>query len=276
MEDNNKTFSSQLVTFTKDSYLDRTSRPIYALAYLIGFIILYELGTILISTEAMVSSLQQAPTRVVSFAWIQNILIDYLHFPARLTWITTPLVVIIILLALQITSKKPWKINFADFIPMTIESILLAVPLIALILMINRTPEPQWVLMNASEKGSMLAANLVSAIGAGIYEELVFRLILISLLMMLFQDFLAVSRTWSIIASVAISAILFSAHHHIYFTQGTFVKGEDFVLAVFIFRAMAGVYFAAIFAVRGFAIAVGTHAFYDIIAAVLIYALIAN
>jgi len=32
---------------------------------------------------------------------------------------------------------------------------------------------------------------------------------------------------------------------------------------------MAGIYFAAIFAIRGFAIAVGTHAFYDIIAALL-------
>jgi hypothetical protein len=32
---------------------------------------------------------------------------------------------------------------------------------------------------------------------------------------------------------------------------------------------MAGIYFAAIFAIRGFAIAVGTHAFYDILAAFL-------
>ena len=264
------------MTFSKDSYLDRTSRPIYALAYLIGFIILYELGTILISTEVLSDSLQQTQIRVVSFAWIQNILTEYLNFPARMTWITTPLVVVVILLALQITSKSQWKIRGSDFIPMTIESVLLAVPLIALSLTINRCPQAQCVLMNASENGSSLAVNLVSGVGAGIYEELVFRLILISLLMLLFQDFLGISRMHSIVLSVVISAILFSAHHHIFFINGAFAKGEDFYFAVFLFRTLAGVYFATIFAVRGFAIAVGTHAFYDIIAALLNFALVAE
>ena len=268
-DDNKKNSSSQLFEFTKDSYLDRTSRPIYALTYLIGFILLYEAGTFLISTDVLSSSLGNTQVRVVSFAWIQNLLMDYLNFPARMTWIATPLVVMVILLALQITSKTQWKVTASDFMPMTIECILLAVPLIVLSLMLNRSATEQMVAMNAGGATSELAVQLVSGIGAGIYEELVFRLILISLLMMLFQDFLGVTRRNSIILSVLISAVMFSLHHHIFFMNGSFTSGEEFVLSVFVFRIMAGIYFAVIFAIRGFAIAVGTHAFYDILAALL-------
>lgn len=268
-DDNKKIASSQLLDFAKDSYLDRTSRPIYALTYLIGFIVLYEIGTLLISTDVLSDSLGSMQVRVVSFAWIQNLLMDYLNFPARMTWIATPLVVVIILLALQITSKTQWKVTASDFIPMTIECILLGVPLIILSLTINSSVSEQMVLMNASESLSGLAVKLVSGIGAGIYEELVFRLILISLLMLCFQDFMGITRRNSIILSVLISAVLFSLHHHFFFIDGEFAQGEAFVLSVFVFRIMAGIYFAAIFAVRGFAIAVGTHAFYDILAALL-------
>ena len=35
------------------------------------------------------------------------------------------------------------------------------------------------------------------------------------------------------------------------------------------FRTIAGVYFAVLFAIRGFGITAGTHAFYDIIATII-------
>lgn len=277
---NKKNRSSQLLEFAKDSYLDRTSRPIYAITYLLGFIILYEIGTFILSTDVLSNvlseSLANLEIRVVSFAWIQNLLTEYLNFPTRVTWIATPLVVVVILLALQITSKTPWKVTASDFIPMTIECILLAVPLIILSLNINNSASEQLAGVNGSDAIDGLVVQLISGIGAGIYEELIFRLILISLLMMLFQDFLGVTRTNSIILSVVISAVLFSAHHHIYFINGSFTRGEAFVFSVFLFRTLAGVYFAAIFAVRGFGIAVGTHAFYDILAALLNFCLSAS
>jgi membrane protease YdiL (CAAX protease family) len=269
---NKKRGASQLLDFARDSYPDRTSRPIYALTYLIGFIVLYEIGTFLISTDVLSNSIQ---VRVVSFAWIQNMLTNYLNFPAKMTWIATPLVVLVILLALQITSKTPWKVTVSDFLPMTIECIIFAVPLIVLSLTINSSVSTQMVTVNAADainSGSgisNLAVQLVSGIGAGIYEELVFRLILISFLMLIFQDFLGVTRRNSIILSVLISAVLFSAHHHLFFINGSLTRGEAFVFSVFVFRILAGIYFAAIFAIRGFAIAVGTHAFYDILAALL-------
>ena len=99
-----RTSTSQLMKFLPDSYLDRTSRPIYALIYLLGFIVFYELGTILINPEALHRSLESLQGRVVAFLWVQSLL-NFIGFSGRAMWIATPSVVVIILIALQITSK---------------------------------------------------------------------------------------------------------------------------------------------------------------------------
>ena len=291
MDNNPSDISSQLFTFKPDSYFDRTRRPVYAITYLLGFLIIYELSLILIKSDII--TLTTKNVRVVSFAWIQNMLVTYLNFTPRATWFVTPLVVILILLALQITSKTKWKVYFKDFLPMTIECILLALPLIALCLVMNRTPTAQpetaslanplqTVFCSANtgidhlaahinsngERSADLLVRIITGIGAGIYEELIFRLILICVFMMILQDFLNVSAKSAIVISVMASAILFSLHHHIFYIDGAIQIGENFSLVRFLFRTFAGIYFAAIFASRGFAIVAGTHIFYDIIAAV--------
>ena len=272
MKESKTTSPSQLVEFATDSYLDRTSRPIYALAFLSIFLILYELGTILISPEILSESLSAMQIRVVSFIWVQN-LVKMLGFSNRAAWLATPLIVVIILFALQLTSRKPWKVRPGDLAVMAFECILMAMPLIALSMVLNRHLTPNAVVTSCSsvvaESSPQLLVDIVTGIGAGIYEELVFRLILICLLMLFFQDFLKLPRKNAIIVSVLISAALFSMHHHIYYLGGSFETAEAFTLAKFVFRTLAGIYFAVIFALRGFGIVAGAHAFYDIIAAVL-------
>lgn len=264
----------QLLTFVPDTYWDRTSRPIYAMVYLLGFIILYEIGTLLMQPEALSQSLAQPQTRVVAFIWVQNLL-EYLGFSARMTWVATPLVVMVILLALQITSGTRWKIYFFDFIPMAFECILLSIPLIVLSLLLNRsspaaTPNAALFAFLEGIRGSQeLWMQIITGIGAGIYEELVFRLILIGLLMLVFQDLLGMKKSHAIAASVLISAVLFSVHHHVFFINGQFGSGEEFLVSKFIFRMLAGIYFAVLYAFRGFGITAGSHACYDILAAVL-------
>jgi len=114
-----------------------------------------------------------------------------------------------------------------------------------------------------------LLANVVTGIGAGIYEELIFRLVLICVLMIVFQDILGFSHTNSIVLSVLVSAALFSAHHHMDLLSGQVNHKDMFTWTEFGFRTIAGVYFAILFAVRGFGITAGAHAFYDIIATVI-------
>ncbi len=287
--------TSQLLNFAPDSYLERTSRPIYAIVFLLPFIVFYEVGTILINTDV----LSRSQVRVVAFVWLQQFL-QYLGTGSRFAWAAPPLVVIVILIGLQVASRKPWYFCLGDYTPMVVECTLLAVPLIVLSLFFNSSapdrgdfarPDgsgPPAVVRVADAGGSAvslapivrplaaggpqthsLMANVVTGVGAGIYEELVFRLILICLLMVLLQDVIGASHKNAIILSVLISAALFSAHHHIIYMDGQLGQSSPFNWTEFGFRTLAGVYFAGLFAIRGFGITAGTHAFYDIIATIV-------
>jgi hypothetical protein len=288
----------RLLNFSKNSYFERTSRPLCAAAFLLPFIIFYEIGTILINTDV----LRQSQIRVVAFVWLQDFL-EYLGFASKFAWIAPPLAVLIILLSLQVVSRKPWKVLPKDLWKMALESIALALPLLLFNMVLVSTPRnPQpapanppsvssaghlqsegWPITCSSQNTNQwnppgrtsagynqpasrpgLLADIVTGIGAGIYEELIFRLILISLLMIFLYDVCGFPHGNAIIISVILSAALFSVYHHIDFLTGR--QTEPFELMRFLFRTIAGVYFAVLFAVRGFGITAGTHAFYDIIA----------
>ncbi len=266
-----------LVDVMPGSYWDRTSSPIYALTYLLGFIVLYEFGTIFINPEVLNQSVSSLKGRVIAFLWVQDLL-RMMGFYGRTLWIATPSVVIIILIAWQIASKKRWTVNIKDFLPMTVECICLSVPLIVLSLVVNisaTAPAEQTAALTGLQEAAIqphthtIMVDIVTSIGAGIYEELVFRLMLICLLMIVLQDFANLNRSVSIVLSVLISAMAFSLYHHFSFIDGGFGLLEQFSLPPFIFRTLAGVYFAVLFALRGFGITAGTHAFYDIIAALI-------
>jgi hypothetical protein len=288
--------TAQLLNFAPDSYLERTSRPVYAIAFLLPFIIFYELGTILINTDV----LNQVQVRVVAFVWLQNLL-RHLGTGARFAWIAPPMVVVIILIGFQVASKKPWYFCWGDYTPMVFECVSLAVPLIILSLLFNSPPVnsddvagfdgagPQIAMCAAQQPACppgggiaipgylgagvpakrSLMTDIVTGVGAGIYEELVFRLILICVLMVLFQDLIGLGHQNAVVLSVMISAALFSAHHHIIWVDGQLGRSAPFCWAEFGFRTLAGIYFAILFAIRGFGITAGTHAFYDIIATIV-------
>jgi len=295
MKDKYKYNTSHWFNFAQDSYFERTSRPIYAIVFLLPFVLFYEIGTFLINTDV----LNQSQVRVVAFVWLQNFL-QYLGFGAKVAWAMPPLVVIVILVALQLSSRKRWTFALGDIWPMALECILLAVPLIVLSLFLSSSPKPKENIARYNAAGLVcvkplhscslvaeespstsvqadreqansesLLASVVTGIGAGIYEELIFRLILICLLMIIFQDLLRLSRKNSIILAVVVSAALFSAHHHIVYLEGRFGQAAPFNWTEFGFRTAAGAYFAVLFAIRGFGITAGTHAFYDVIATVI-------
>jgi len=101
-------------------------------------------------------------------------------------------------------------------------------------------------------------AQAISFLGAGIYEELLFRLLLYSGLFWLVQQSVP-SRLTSAGVAAVLSALVFAAAHHL----GP--SGEPLDQRVFLFRTLAGLYFVALYQLRGFGIAVGTHACYDLI-----------
>ncbi|MFO0659500.1 MAG: CPBP family intramembrane glutamic endopeptidase [Polyangiaceae bacterium] len=99
---------------------------------------------------------------------------------------------------------------------------------------------------------------LVMSLGAGFYEELTFRVLLFGVgahLLTMLDDWKPwlVKMGWAVVCAAA-----FSAWHHVG------AMGEEFSLDAFIFRTICGLAFTLIYAFRGFAPAVWTHALYDV------------
>ncbi len=264
---NKRTFDT--AAMTNVGYFGRTARPVYALVFLLPFIVLYEILVLVINPQLLSEPATNVRGGVVAFVWIQNFL-QYFGLDPKNSWLCAPLVIIVILLILQLTSRRQWKIILSDFPVMALECIVISLPLIVLALVLNR-PAQQVACLLASAEFShhSFTLDIITGIGAGIYEELVFRLLLIGLLMLFFETVLGVNRKKAIVISVIVSAVLFSLHHHFVFINGRFARAEVLTLAPFIFRTIAGVYFATVFAVRGFGIVAVAHIFYDIIATIL-------
>jgi hypothetical protein len=258
---------SQL-NFTPGSYLESTSRPLYALVFLLPLIGIYELGTILVNTDQF--ALTQS--RVATFTWLMGAA-ERLGMHRTLAWVFPGLVVVVILFCWHMVSHHPWSIKPRWIGGMGLESFLLTLPLFALGSIMNSSQHFSVVLPlaagdpNGAKAGlDVYLANLTTSIGAGIYEELVFRLILIGLIIMVFQDLMKAKETAAVLVAVAVSALLFAGHHYIGFENGHFYQlQERFSVGSFIFRSMAGVYFAMLLRYRGFGVIAGTHAAYDVL-----------
>jgi membrane protease YdiL (CAAX protease family) len=96
---------------------------------------------------------------------------------------------------------------------------------------------------------------LALSIGAGIYEELIFRVILVGGIYLLIRTFF---RDGAYATAALIGAVIFSAVHY------TGPLGDPFTLASFTFRFLFGLALNVLFLWRGFAVAAWTHALYDV------------
>lgn len=105
--------------------------------------------------------------------------------------------------------------------------------------------------------GNGLWTQLALSIGAGLYEELVFRVILVGGLALLFRPFLE-KRSAAYLLAALLGAALFSLVHYL----GPL--GDPFALPSFTFRFLFGLALNALFLWRGFGVAAWTHALYDV------------
>jgi hypothetical protein len=176
----------------------------------------------------------------------------------------SPLCLAVALLAWQALTAH--ECRFSPLVPlgMAVESVVLAVVLVGLSQLVDlgfeNLERTGWRLSTNAPvaRAAPTSALLIGFLGAGVYEEALFRLLLVPLTFALLRLMQAPPVLASTLA-VTVSAVFFSLAHH----AGT--PGETFTWFAFIFRWVAGVYFAWVFVLRGFGIAVGTHAAYDIL-----------
>ena len=111
--------------------------------------------------------------------------------------------------------------------------------------------------LSSGGPGSGLMQNLALSVGAGLFEEIIFRVILLNLLFLLLSPLLK-KKVVAAVVSVLLASFLFSLSHYV----GT--MADTWQLYSFMFRWVAGLLFTVLYFVRGFAITAYTHALYDI------------
>jgi hypothetical protein len=123
----------------------------------------------------------------------------------------------------------------------------------------GKSARPSTSRLDAKPKSSSRAMlrDFVLYCGAGVYEELVFRAILLSLLLLVFHRLFHMETAYAAAWAVLVGSIIFSGFHHI--------GGEPFEIGRFMQRVFAGLYFSVIYYNRSFGIAVASHALYDIL-----------
>lgn len=149
-------------------------------------------------------------------------------------------------------AKPHWRY----FLPMLAESAVYALFFGTLVGTIVAAVLPRGGLLQIGG-GVSFAQNLAVGLGAGLYEELVFRLLLTGGLLWAFRK-----TKWkpgaAVFAAVLVSSLIFSLFHYI----GPL--GDPFRLGSFLFRFVAGMVLAGLFSARGFAVAAWTHSLYDV------------
>lgn len=230
-------------------YWFESRRPLTCLVFLIPLISLYELGVWFFSSEDQPNAVRNGADFWMR-SWLQN---AGLH---EVLWL--PLAVSGLLLTWHLLSRHPWKISLDTLGGMLAESLLFAFCLIVLgqvqDLLFQQLPQT----LSVSLLADSTTSRMISFLGAGIYEEFLFRLCLLPACYGLFR-LCKLSPGWSTASSIIATSLLFALAHYV----GP--AGDEFQLFSFVFRSIAGGFFACLFCLRGFGITVGCHATYDLL-----------
>jgi hypothetical protein len=125
-------------------------------------------------------------------------------------------------------------------------------------LLLSGMAGPHLSLLAIAPSGLSLPSQLMISLGAGIYEELLFRVMLVSGLAWVARRGFGWSASGAGVFAVVLGALIFSAFHYI----GPY--GEPLELGSFTFRTVAGLLFSGLYLLRGFGITAWTHALYDV------------
>jgi hypothetical protein len=239
-----------------DTYWNQTRRPLPCLVFLIPLLTLYEVGVLWASQNGgNVDVIQNGAD-----SWMRWAIGQFGISPVYVL----PLLILLIFTGWQVWTREPWKMDGEVVLGMLGESMVLAIWL----MVIGRLQD---IAFHRIEASQVLAAfgdsssgldRLISYVGAGIYEETMFRLLLLPAVYYCLIA-LGIPSPVSMTLAMTASALAFAGAHHI----GPLA--EPFVWFNFIFRWLAGLFFAGVFVLRGFGIAVGAHAAYDILVGVL-------
>ena len=232
-----------------ETYLRATRAPWYSFLFALPLLVLYQVA-------ALLANLGSGPGGVINGAdaLIQNALsVICIH-----GWVGTSLVLALIIgifVYRADPTHRKGPVRWSYFPTLLLESAIYAVFFGSIVAFLTRHLLPYGGFLQVG--GITWGQKLASGLGAGLYEELVFRLGITGTLLWLLGK-AKIKPGPATVVAVLLSSLLFSLFHYV----GAY--GEPFQLYSFSFRFIAGVVLAMLFAVRGFAVAAWTHSLYDV------------
>ena len=248
---------------SRPGYFEHSRTPLVSLAFVLPLVIIYEVGTGLGRWSGAGSgSAQRAPQHIIAFTLLQQFFSLFgatgQHLPA--------MALAGILIAWHVARRDPWKIRWTALGGIAAEAVLLSIPLIAMgiaLAHLFRAVPLAAAPAQSAVSGLPPRELMVLCLGAGIYEELVFRLIILTVLSLVIKDLLLFPAKMTGLTVVLLSAVMFSAYH--YLGSEAFHWHAVASWRTFAFRTLAGIYFGVLFLTRGFGVTAATHAAYDIL-----------
>ncbi|MEX0586932.1 MAG: CPBP family glutamic-type intramembrane protease [Pirellulales bacterium] len=232
-------------------YWRQSQRPLTSLIFVLPFLFLYEGGVLLLGSSAMRNGAEVWLTQLLDLAGFEQSFL-------------LPLLVIVALLGWHHLTGDRWRVRSGVTLAMGLECAVLGFVLMLIAQLHRPLLHAIGTPLAAAARGpiAQFFASFVSYCGAGIYEEVMFRLLLLPAVAICIRAF-GVPLGTSFLWSALVTSLLFSAAHHV----GP--HGEALELFKFTFRVTAGLFFSLLFIFRGFGIVVGTHALYDIFVGLL-------
>ncbi len=233
------------------SYLRSTRHPWPSLLFVLPLVIAYEAGV------AVLGGPHPENLRNGADNWLRVGLTRM-----GISWVWLPPAVLLALMAFWTWKRREERPNevLAVLSGMILESVAFAIGLWA----VSRALGPmleEFGIELTTGPSEPAVGQVITYLGAGIYEEALFRLVLFSCLVRILR-LVEVNPLVAVALAAGASALLFSAAHHI----GPY--GQPYSNYLFLFRLIAGFYFAVLYHVRGFGIAVGAHACYNLMVSI--------
>lgn len=232
-------------------YLMATRRPVYSLLYLLPLLVIYEIFALVINFN---SSLQIRNGADIIVRYVLRLFGIRSLFGFMMTVVLT--VVVMVILAYQ---RHPEKLQPRLFFYMFVESCVYGLCLGAVSSRLTSMvllAKP--AILAGGVPGDGVSTRLMIALGAGVYEEIVFRVVLIWAFLALFGRILKFSKMRAVAASVILAALVFSGFHYV----GEFA--DTFTWSSFVFRFMAGLVLSVLYVSRGLGITAWSHSLYDV------------
>ncbi len=225
------------------------TRPLPSLVFLAPVLAFYALGLIWVRPDLAARA---------------DLLLRQVLAPLGLTGVLAPTwLVVAILLVWHLVRRDPWRVPLRLLGHMAAETFLLAVPILFLLVVMRLAARTGTALAlpaggSAPAGGPDWLALAMTSIGAGIYEELLFRLLMVGGTLWLARKLLGRDSPGVAVAVILIAAGIFAGAH-------TLDNPNRFAWDSFLFRSAAGTYLGYVFAMRGFGVVAGVHIVFDLL-----------